>query len=50
MVMKRTFYRVGFTAQQSAELWERWKKGGSMLSPAMRLGAPSEGNWCRVQL
>ena len=27
MVMKRAYYRVGFTRWQSSELWERWKRG-----------------------
>jgi hypothetical protein len=26
------YYRVGFTAAQSAELWERWKKGEGLKS------------------
>jgi len=25
--MRRRYRRVGLTAAQSAELWERWKKG-----------------------
>lgn len=27
MGMKRAYYRIGFTAGQSDELWERWKRG-----------------------
>jgi hypothetical protein len=26
------YHRVGFTAAQSAELWERWKKGEGLKS------------------
>ena len=37
MGMKRAYYRIGFTAGQSAELWERWKKGRR-----------PEGDWPRV--
>jgi hypothetical protein len=32
MAMKRTYHRVGFTAVQSAELWERWRKGEGLKS------------------
>jgi hypothetical protein len=41
MVMKRTFYRIGFTAQQSAELWERWKKGEGLKAIGRVFGKPS---------
>ena len=42
--MRRRYRRVGLTAAQSAELWERWKKGEGLKSigrvfdkPASRL-------------
>ena len=41
MVMKRTFHRIGFTAQQSAELWERWKKGEGLKAIGRVFGKPS---------
>ena len=31
------YHRVGFTAAQSAELWERWKKGEGLKSIAAPL-------------
>jgi IS30 family transposase len=39
--MRRTYRRVGFTAAQSAELWERWKKGEGLKSIGRTLGKPS---------
>jgi hypothetical protein len=41
MAMKRKYQRIGFTAAQSAELWERWKKGEGLKSIACILGKPS---------
>jgi IS30 family transposase len=41
MVMKRGYYRVGFTAGQSAELWERWKRGEGLKAIGRVLGKPS---------
>jgi len=29
---KKKYHRVGFSAAQSAELWERWKKGEGLKS------------------
>src|SRR5690242_9905193 len=37
----RTYHRVGFTAAQSAELWERWKKGEGLKSIGRAFGKPS---------
>ena len=34
-------HRVGFTAAQSAELWERWKKGEGLKSIGRAFGKPS---------
>jgi IS30 family transposase len=41
MAMKRTYHRVGFTAAQSTELWERWKKGEGLNSIGRAFGKPS---------
>jgi IS30 family transposase len=41
MVMKRAYYRIGFTAGQSAELWERWKRGEGLKAIGRVLGKPS---------
>lgn len=35
--MKRKYHRIGFTAAQSAELWERWKKGEYLACDRPRL-------------
>jgi len=35
---KRKYHRVGFTAAQSAELWERWKAGEDLHAIARALG------------
>src|SRR5262249_17907622 len=35
------YHRVGFTAAQSAELWERWKKGEGLTSIGRAFGKPS---------
>ena len=39
--MRRKYRRVGFTAAQSAELWERWKKGEGLKSIGRVFGKPS---------
>lgn len=39
--MKRKYHRVGFTAAQSAELWERWRKGEGLKSIGRVFGKPS---------
>ncbi len=41
MGMKRAYYRVGFSAGQSAELWERWKRGDGLKAIGRVLGKPS---------
>jgi transposase, IS30 family len=41
MVMKRAYCRVGFTAGQSAELWERWKRGEGLKVIGRVFGKPS---------
>ena len=35
------YHRIGFTAAQSAEIWERWKKGEGLKSIGLTLGKPS---------
>ena len=40
MAMKK-YHWVGFTAAQSAELWERWKKGEGLKSIGRVFGKPS---------
>ena len=39
--MRRKYRRVGFTAAQSAELWERWKKGEGLKAIGRVFGKPS---------
>ena len=39
--MKRRYHRVGFTAAQSAELWERWRKGEGLKSIGRVFGKTS---------
>lgn len=38
MTVRKPYHRVGFTAAQSAELWERWKKGAGVKAIARALG------------
>src|SRR3954466_5712012 len=37
----KKYHWVGFTAAQSAELWERWKKGEGLKSIGRAFGKPS---------
>ncbi len=39
--MKRRYHRVGFTAAQSADLWERWRKGEGLKSIGRVFGKTS---------
>ena len=32
IAMKRKYKRIGFTAAQKAELWDRWQKGEGLKS------------------
>ena len=41
MGMKRSYYRIGFTAGQSEELWERWKRGEGLKAIGRVFGKPS---------
>jgi hypothetical protein len=44
------YHRVGFTAAQSAELWERWKKGEGLKSigRAFGIGAPHSASASQI--
>src|SRR5215213_3234175 len=42
-------HRVGFTAGQSAELWERWKKGEGLKSIGRACGKPSSCIFARLR-
>ena len=39
--MRKKYIRVGFTAGQSSELWDRWRKGEGLKSIGRALGKPS---------
>jgi IS30 family transposase len=39
--MKRPYHRVGFTAAQSAELWDRWRRGEGLKAIGRVIGKPS---------
>ena len=39
--MRRKYQRVGFSAVQSAELWDRWQKGEGLKSIGRAFGKPS---------
>jgi len=39
--MTKKYHRVGFTAAQSAELWDRWRKGESLKAIGREFGKPS---------
>ena len=39
--MRRKYQRAGFTAAQSAELWDRWRKGEGLTSIGRAFGKPS---------
>ena len=39
--MRKKYIRVGFTAAQSSELWDRWRKGEGLKSIGRALGKPS---------
>ena len=49
MVMERKYHRVGFTAAQSAELWERWKKGEGLKAIGRVLGKPHSCIWAHLR-
>jgi len=39
--MRKQYVRVGFTSTQSAELWDRWRKGEGLASIGRALGKPT---------
>ena len=39
--MKKKYHRVGFSAAQSAELWDRWRKGESLSAIGREFGKSS---------
>jgi len=39
--MRKKYVRIGFTAAQSSELWDRWQKGEGLKSIGRVLGKPS---------
>jgi len=41
MRARREYHRVGFTAVQSGELWDRWRKGESLKAIGREFGKPS---------
>ena len=41
IAMKRKYKRLGFTAAQSAELWDHWQQGEGLKSIGRALGKPS---------
>ncbi len=41
IAMRKKYIRVGFTAAQSSELWDRWQKGEGLKSIGRVLGKPS---------
>lgn len=47
--MKRRYRRVGFTAAQSAELWERWKKGEGLKSIGRVFGKTSSSIFAHIR-
>ncbi len=47
--MKRRYRRVGFTAAQSAELWERWKKGEGLKSIGRVFGKSSSSIFAHIR-
>ena len=44
MPVRKPYHRVGFTAAQSAELWERWKTGSGVKAIARALGKLSHSS------
>lgn len=47
--MRRRYRRVGFTAAQSAELWERWKKGEGLKSIGRVFGKTSSSIFAHMR-
>ena len=49
MAMKRRYHRTGFTASQSAELWERWKRGEGLTAIGRVLGRGHTSIWQHIK-
>ena len=47
--MTKKYIRVGFTAAQKTELWERWRRGEQMKSIERELGKRSSGIFSHVR-
>jgi IS30 family transposase len=47
--MRRRYRRIGFTAAQSAELWERWKKGEGLKSIGRVFGKTSSSIFAHIR-
>lgn len=47
--MKRSYHRVGWTAAQSAELWERWRKGEGLKSIGRAFGKTSSSVFAHIK-
>ncbi len=47
--MKRRYHRVGFTAAQSADLWERWRKGEGLKSIGRVFGKTSSSVFAHIK-
>ena len=49
MAMRRKYHRTGFTAAQSAELWDRWKKGEGLNAIGRALGRRHNSIWAHLR-
>jgi IS30 family transposase len=47
--MTRKYHRVGFTAAQRAELWDRWRKGESLKAIGREFGKPSSSIFAHIR-
>jgi len=47
--MGKKYQRLGFTQAQSAELWDRWKRGERMKAIGRALGKPSSSIWNHIK-
>ena len=48
IAMKRKYHRVGFTATQKSELWDRWQKGEGLKSIGRAFGKSSSSIYSHV--
>ena len=47
--MTKKYVRVGFTAAQKTELWERWRRGEQMKSIGRELGKRSSSIFSHIR-